>query len=60
MSESIENQNWVYFRGENVLNSHLFEGYSKRYNTKLRSTLMEWILRKKSKPENKWSSIIFA
>ena len=46
MSESIENQNWVYFRGENVLNSNLFEGHSKRYNTKLRSILMEWILRK--------------
>jgi len=46
MSESIENQNWVYFRGENVLNSNLFEGDSKRYNTKLRSILMEWILRK--------------
>jgi len=59
MSESIENRNWVYFGGENVLNSNLFEGHSKRYNTKLRSILMEWILRKKSKPENKWSSIIF-
>jgi hypothetical protein len=57
ISEIIQdNQAWAYFQGENVLNSDLFEGHSKRYNTKLRSILMDkntlWILRRKIKPEN--------